>query len=241
MRLATVGLRGAGIGALVGAGVALGVGLLVIGTDDIPDIADAEDLPVLYLIAALIGAVIGAVSGAVGLVLAARAAQTTSGDPSHRRMRGALVAGGVLGIGSLVLLSPLASGFGVLLVGVLLIGPLAGAISWAMLPGLVDLSSIAAVDDQAPAWGTPAPPAALGPKTPSTFARVAMTVPVAGLGAFLVTQTLMSFLPVDREVAELVAIGVLAVSFVILAVLVWRRVPRWLASGAGRRSGRDRR
>lgn len=88
----TVGL-GAGTGALVGLVLGLLVAFLVLGTDDVEGFANAEDLPVLYSLAAMIGIVVGVATGAIAMAVAVAVARGLAGP--RGRAAGAAAAGGV--------------------------------------------------------------------------------------------------------------------------------------------------
>lgn len=222
-------VRGALIGAAIGIVVSQLLGLVVIGTDDIPDIADSEDLPVLYVVAAVIGVLVGAGTGAAGLVVAVQVARSVTGTPARRRLLGALGAAGCSIAVSLV--------FGEFLVGPGLVAlptlaAVGGIAAWLALPGLVDLTEPAAV----PAWGSSGTVPAGEPL--SVPLRVLLTAVVSGAGAFIVVNVVMSVVSLEREVADVVALVVLAVAFVGLAVAVWRGSARMIKPGAQREEQR---
>lgn len=202
--------KGALLGAIIGLAVSMALGLVVIGTDDIPDIADSGDLPVLYVVAGVIGLGVGAVTGAVGLVLAGLAARGSTGSAPRRRLVGALAAAACAAAVSLVVVSPFVGRLAP--VASLVLGGVGGLVAWLALP-----SRLALETPRAPVASPVAPTGAPF----SARRRLAITALVSVAGAFLVTNVAMSLLSLDRDVADVVAFLVLGVSFVALAVVVW--------------------
>ena len=215
-------VRGALVGAAIGFVVAMLAGVVLIGTDDIPDIADREQLPVLYAFAGVVGVVIGAIAGAAGLALAVQVARTSAAPPVSRRFRGALAAAGVSAVVGLLTLGR--AFFGPGLLAVLVVGALGGVAAWLLLPSQVDLSA-------APQRAVlPARPSDAGQPQMSVVARSALTLVVAGVGSFLTVSVVMGvvsrFTYVERDAGNVLAFGILAVAFVAIAVVVWRHLAR---------------
>jgi hypothetical protein len=213
---------GAVVGTLIGVVVALLLGLVVIGTNDIRGFADAEDLPGLYVIAALIGAFVGAVTGAAGLLVAVLVARASAGSPANRRLRGALAAAGCSALVSMFTMGALFFGPG--LFAVIVVGALGGVAAWLLLPSQLDLSA-------APRpIITPAQPSADPGEGMSALNRGVITIVVAGGGSFLVTNIVMTIIAsvahVKRDVADVVALVILGIAFVVIAVTLWRYLAR---------------
>jgi hypothetical protein len=214
--------RGAVVGTLIGVVVALLLGLVVIGTNDIRGFADAEDLPGLYFIAALIGAFVGAVTGAGGLLVAVLVARASKGSPARRRVCGALAAAWCSAVVSM--LTMVAMFFGPGIYAVIVVGALGGVAAWLLLPSQLDLS------------GAPRPiippvqPSADPGEGMSALIRGVITIVVAGGGSFLVANIVMTiisgFTYVKRDAADVLALVILAVAFAVIAVTLWRYLAR---------------
>lgn len=207
--------------------VAVLLGLVVIGTDEIRGFADVEDLPGLYVVAAVIGALVGAVTGAVGLVVAVLVARSSAGTPERRRLRGALAAAGVSAVVSTFTLGALFFGAG--LAAVIVVGALGGSAAWLLLPSQLDLSP-----EPAPLATSGETTAGAGPEL-TVVRRGAITIAAGAVGAFIATNVVMaiisSFGHVERDVADALAVGTLATAFVVIAAVVWRHLVRRTPSG----------
>jgi hypothetical protein len=217
-------LRGAIAGAIIGLVTSQLLGLVVIGTDDIPDFADQDDLPFLYFLAAIIGVVAGAVVGAAGLAVGRGVAHATTGAASQRRLRGSLAAGAAAGALSLFTVAPFLLGRA--LVAFVVLALVAGAAAWLLLPGVVDLDTPAASRRDAPGWGEPA--ADVAPI--SRGRRTAVTAAAALVGGFFGTQMVMTLLGSvtswGRGTYDAVSFAVLGVLVVVIGALVWRAAGR---------------
>lgn len=213
-------LRGGAAGALIGLVLSQLLGLAVIGTDDIPSFADREDLPALYVVAAVIGVVAGFVVGVAGLGVGRGVADATSGKPARRRLRGALAAGATAAALSLFTVSPLLSGRWLIVLAALAIA--GGLASWLLLPGVVDLDAAPAPRrDPGTTDGTAA---AVAPTSPGQ--RVLVTVAGAALGAFVGVQVVMTLLggltSLSRGTSDAVAFVVLGLLFLVIGAALWR-------------------
>ncbi len=201
--------------------VALLLGLMVIGTNDIRGFADAGDLPGLYVIAALVGMFVGAATGAAGLLVAVLVARATEGAPGSRRLRGALAAAACSVVVSTLTMSVF---FGPGLVVAVAVGAVGGVAAWLLLPSQLDLS--AAPRPIIP----PAQPTAGSGSETSALNRGVITVVAAGGGSFLVANVVMTLVSsvgsVKRDVADVLAVVVLVVAFAVIAVTLWRYLAR---------------
>lgn len=197
-------------------------GVVLIGTDDIPDIADREQLPVLYAVAGLIGVVVGAIAGAAGLTAAVQVARTSKAPPASRRLRGALAAAGISAVAGILTLGR--AFIGPDLLGVIAVGALGGIAAWLLLPSQLDVPAAS------PPVTLPAPPSGTERPHMSVAARAGLTLIGAGAGSFLTVVVVMGvvsrFTYVERGAGNVLAFGILAVAFVAIAVLVWRHLAR---------------
>ncbi|MRJ76455.1 hypothetical protein GEV29_07905 [Aeromicrobium sp. SMF47] len=217
-------LRGGFVGAAVGILVSQLLGLAVIGTDDIPSFADRQDLPALYVIAALVGAVVGLVVGVAGLAVGRGVADATSGSATRRRLRGALAAGLASGVLSVLTVSPLL--FVGSLIALVVLGAVGAAATWVLLPGVVDLDLPRAPRHEGPAQ--PGPVVAAEP--PSTARRVLVTLAGALVGAFIGVQVLMTIVgdltSLGRTTYDVMAFVVLGVLLIVIGAVLWRATGR---------------
>ncbi|AWB91412.1 hypothetical protein [Aeromicrobium chenweiae] len=219
-----VALRGGSAGAVIGILVSQLIGLAVIGTDDIPSFADREDLPVMYVIAAVIGAVVGFVVGLAGLAVGRGVADATTGSPARRRLRGALAAGLASGALSLFTVSPLLSARS--LIALVVLAVVGAVAAWVLLPGVVDLGTPPTPRHESPAR----PVVAVVVEAPSTPRRVLVTLAGALVGAFLGAQVLMTIVgdltSLGRTTYDVVSFVVLGVLLVVIGAVLWRATGR---------------
>lgn len=201
--------------------VALLLGLLVIGTDEIEGLVEVDDLTFLYLVAAVIGTIIGALTGAAGLFVAVLVARRSKGSPANRRLLGALAAAGSSAAGSTLTMGVF---FGPGLAAAVAVGALGGVAAWLLLPSQLDLST-----EPRPVMPQ-AQPAAAPDTEVSALNRGVMTLVVAGVGSFLVVNVVMrvvsSVASVKRDAADVLALIILIVAFAVIAMLVWRHLAR---------------
>ena len=204
---------GARSGAPVGLVSALVVALLAFGTDDVPDIVDREQLPVVYLMAAVVGVVVGAAFGVLVAMISTRVARSSTADGQGRRLRGAAAAGAAATVVTFLLVPAVLV---LVLPGALILGAVAGTIAWRVLPRLVDLD--AAVRTATSSRDAAPDVPVRGPLSPRQ--RVTRLVIVAGLGGVVVANIVAS---VTSQAVGL-AVGLAAAAA--LAVFAWRSARR---------------
>lgn len=226
-------LWGGAVGSAVGLLVGLLLALVLFGTDDIPDFADREDLPIFYAIAAIIGLVVGLVVGIAGLAVGRGVAATSIGTAERRRAYGAGAGGATAGALSLFTTSPVLAVQAT--VAFVLLALIAAAATWWLLPSVVALDvagATRAAPGALPAWGSTAPQAS----PMSQRRRVVVTAVAAALAAFVGGPVLVSVVTgttdLERGADAVVATVVLLAVFAATAWFVWRATGRSGAPGA---------
>jgi len=213
--------RGGLAGAVIGVVIALVLAVMAFGTGSDGGVADAESLPGLYLIAVVIGVVVGSVTGPAGLLVAVLVARASKGAPASRRLRGALAAAACSAVVSMF---TMAWFFGPGLFAALAAGVLGGAAAWLFLPPQLDLAA-----EPRPII-PPAQPSTDPESGMSVLNRSVITTVVAGGGSFLVANIVMTiisgFAYVKRDIADVVALVILGIAFVMIAVTLWRYLAR---------------